>query len=89
MKKIIISGIFLIQTFCHAFAVGGLESATPMLMSPNAASLAMYADYPVSHYTGIPQINIPLYEIEIDGFKLPISLSYHSNGIKWHKKHHG
>ena len=51
-------------------------------MSPNAAALAMYADYPVSHYTGIPNISIPLYEIEVDGYKLPISLSYHSNGIK-------
>ena len=50
--------------------------------SPNAASLAMYADYPVSYYTGVPNISIPLYEINVDGFKLPISLSYHSKGIQ-------
>ena len=74
MKRIIIITIL--------FARIVTLSANPMPMSPNAASLAMYADYPVSHYTGIPNINIPLYEIEVDGFKLPISLSYHSNGIK-------
>ena len=55
-------------------------------MSPNASSLAMYADYPVSYYTGIPEINIPLYEINVDGFKLPISLSYHSNGILYNQE---
>lgn len=53
-----------------------------MPMSPNASSLAIYADYPVSHYTGIPNISVPLYEIDVDGFKLPIKLNYHASGIK-------
>lgn len=57
------------------------ENSSFIPMSPNAAALAMYADYPVSHYTGVPNISIPLYEIEVDGFKLPISLSYHSKGV--------
>ena len=63
---------------------GGLGVKIPQVIppSPNAASLAMYADYPVSHYTGVPNIDIPLYEIQVDGFKLPISLSYHASGIK-------
>lgn len=51
-------------------------------MSPNAAELAKYADYPVSYYTGTPNISIPLYEIDVDGFKLPISLNYHASGIR-------
>jgi len=42
----------------------------------------MYADYPVSHYTGIPEISIPLHEISIDDYILPISLSYHASGVK-------
>jgi|GEM_PF-3424681 len=50
--------------------------------SPNASSLALFADYPVSYYTGIPEINIPIYEINIDNFKMPINLSYHSSGIR-------
>lgn len=51
-------------------------------MTPNAASLSEYSDYPVSYYTGIPDINIPLYEIDIDGFKIPITLNYHASGIR-------
>lgn len=50
--------------------------------SPTVSSLTTYADYPVSHYTGVPDISIPLYEINIDNYKLPISLSYHASGIR-------
>lgn len=51
-------------------------------MTPNAAELAKYADYPVSYYTGTPNTSITLYEIDVDGFKLPISLNYHASGIR-------
>ncbi len=50
--------------------------------SPTAASLAMYADYPVSKYSGVPNINIPLTSINLGNYTLPISISYHSSGIK-------
>ena len=33
--------------------------------------------------TGAATFDVPLYEIELDGFKLPLSLKYHSNGIRW------
>ena len=50
--------------------------------SPNVASLSKYANIPVSLYTGIPEINIPLYQINQLDYSLPISLSYHASGIK-------
>lgn len=50
--------------------------------SPEASSLAKFTDIPVSHYTGIPSINVPIYEINFDGLKIPIDLSYHARGIK-------
>ena len=49
--------------------------------SPTAYSFAKYVDYPVSHYTGIPEISIPLYEISVGSLRVPISLSYHASGI--------
>lgn len=52
------------------------------VMTPEAAALARYADIPVSHYTGVPNISIPLYTINVDGFELPITLNYHSSGIR-------
>lgn len=50
--------------------------------SPNAASLGVYGSTPVGHYTGIPDISIPLHEIELDGKKIPVSVSYHASGVK-------
>lgn len=50
--------------------------------TPKAAAIDTYSDIPVSYYTGVPGINIPLYEIDVDGFKIPITLSYHSSGIR-------
>ena len=50
--------------------------------SPQAAALARYAEYPVSHTTGIPDISVPLYEIDLGGFKLPVSINYHASGSR-------
>ena len=50
--------------------------------SPQAAALARYGEYPVSLATGVPQINIPLYEIKLGSYTLPILISYHASGIK-------
>jgi hypothetical protein len=50
--------------------------------SPNATAIEKYGSYQVNEFTGIPDISIPLYTIEVGGFKVPISLSYHASGIK-------
>ncbi|MBB2145797.1 hypothetical protein GM921_09885 [Pedobacter sp. LMG 31464] len=58
-------------------------SSSPVIPpSPNAASLGKYAEMPVSLYTGIPSISIPLYTVQQGDLKIPISLSYNSGGIK-------
>ncbi|MDR0864448.1 MAG: RHS repeat protein [Candidatus Symbiothrix sp.] len=51
-------------------------------VSPNAASLGIYGAIPVGHYTGVPNIAVPIYEIDLDGKKFPINISYHASGIK-------
>lgn len=51
-------------------------------LSPQAAALARYAEYPVNHTTGIPEITIPLYTIKMGGFELPITISYHASGAR-------
>ena len=52
------------------------------ISSPTAASLGKYADIPVNHHTGIPQIGVPIYTIKEGSLQLPISLSYHASGLK-------
>jgi hypothetical protein len=50
--------------------------------SPTVASLGKYGDIPVSLYTGLPDISVPLYKIEYGELQLPVSLSYHSAGVR-------
>ena len=57
-----------------------VERLTPP--SPQAAIMQRFGEYPVDYCTGVPSINIPLYEIKIGHYTLPISISYHASGIK-------
>ncbi|MDR7130997.1 YD repeat-containing protein [Algoriphagus sp. 4150] len=49
--------------------------------SPTAQEFIKYGEYPVSHYTGVPDISIPLYQIKYKDLSVPLSISYHSSGI--------
>jgi hypothetical protein len=76
---------FLILLVCTARAQFANDYSLPAISqpSPNAVSLGQYGDVPVSYYTGIPQICIPLFSIKTQsGFELPVSLSYYANGVK-------
>lgn len=50
--------------------------------SPTAASLGRYGEIPVTMYSGIPNINIPLFELESTKLSLPVSMSYQATGVK-------
>ncbi len=58
----------------------GLKSFTPP--SPNASSLGKFGEMPVSLYTGIPNISVPLYTARSGDLELPISLDYHAGGVR-------
>ena len=49
-------------------------------VSPTISQFSKYTDLPVGEYTGIPSIVIPLYEVEADGVKVPLALTYHAAG---------
>ena len=53
-----------------------------IMPAPNAASLGKYADIPISYNTGVPNIDLPLYEVKEGPLRLPISVSYHASGIR-------
>jgi YD repeat-containing protein len=50
--------------------------------SPNVVSLGNHTEMPVSFFTGLPNIDIPLYEVRGRHISLPISLSYHAGGLR-------
>src|SRR5688572_22614956 len=54
----------------------------PKFQSPNAASVGKFGDTPVSYHTGVPEISVPIFTIQEGNLSVPISLNYHSNGVK-------
>ncbi len=48
----------------------------------NPASLGLFKDNPVDMFTGRVNINIPIYELKVGDFSLPISVSYSTGGFK-------
>ncbi|MCG2613432.1 DUF5977 domain-containing protein [Terrimonas sp. NA20] len=57
-----------------------LQSVIPA--SPNAAALGKFGVLPVGKYTGLPSIDVPLYEVVSGKLRVPVSLSYHAGGVK-------
>jgi hypothetical protein len=57
---------------------------TPKIIppSPNAASIAKFGDIPVSPYTGTSDVSIPIYTIQAKGVSVPVTLDYHTGGIR-------
>jgi len=73
-----------VTTLAIAFScVSTLAQNQPsMPVSPEAASLAKMVNYPVNMNTGVPNISLPLYQIQSGGMTLPVTLNYHAGGFK-------
>lgn len=50
--------------------------------SPEANMLFKFTDIPVSKYTGVPNITIPIRKVGTPGISLDLSLQYHASGIR-------
>ena len=50
--------------------------------SPQAAAFNRLGDYQVNNNYGAPDINIPLFEIDFHGYKIPLTLQYEANPLK-------
>lgn len=61
---------------------GQIPQAPQALPSPTASGLGLYGEIPVSHFTGTPSIQVPLYELNVGKYRLPLSLSYHASGLR-------
>jgi hypothetical protein len=58
----------------------GIKTIIPP--SPSVVALQKYGNIPVSPYTGVPDISIPLHTLKFHDITLPLSISYHASGIK-------
>lgn len=78
MKQSIFILFFLAALFPFAaHAASELPYVTPSVpTSPQAAAFKMYGDVAVNPAMGVPDISIPLFDIEHHGYRLPLSLKY-------------
>ncbi len=68
------------QTDSKYIIQNGVRSTN--VFPPNINSLFKYNETPVSLYSGIPNIEIPIYSIKEGDIEVPISIKYHAGGIK-------
>ncbi|MFK8104554.1 MAG: hypothetical protein AB8G15_18665, partial [Saprospiraceae bacterium] len=85
LKQVFCILLILLNSFTTLLGQGdlgaGFNPEANVPASPEAASLGKYGDIPVSNYSGIPSIDIPLYTVQSKEVSVPISMSYFSNGI--------
>lgn len=73
---------FVLITTTSSIGICQLRVDKVIPPSFNAAALIKYCDHPVGQEYGIPEINFELAELTNDDIKIPVSLSYHSIGVK-------
>ncbi len=52
------------------------------LPAPQVGSLGKFGDIPVSPFTGVPDISLPVHTVSEGPLALPLTLQYHASGIK-------
>ena len=87
MKKIIskqsrLIFIYCIIIFAFHFEAKAQQDYFKLLNPPNVTEFSHLNYFPVNESTGKININIPVYTIDLDGLKIPISLSYNTSGVK-------
>ncbi len=83
MKKLTFYLILLLSIPLIAQRESGYQNNLNYAPStPEVASLGKFIETPVSLYSGIPNISIPIGEAASGSLNVPVSLSYHAGGIK-------
>ncbi len=83
MKKLLISTLMLSALWgvnAQDQQQVGLPEVVPQ--TPETAALSKYQETPVSHYTGVPNISIPITSVQGRELSVPVNISYHAGGIR-------
>jgi hypothetical protein len=88
MRKILLFLLLIVVQLYGWGQVQGDNSNDPAQLpkivppSPEVASLAKIGSLSAGLHTGSANAQVPLYELSVGGIKLPVALSYGSNGIR-------
>lgn len=65
-----------------SLSVYSQENKLPVnIQSPDAGGLGKFGDVPVSHFTGTPNISVPIHSLSVNGIDLNISINYDASGV--------
>ena len=82
LQKILLLSFVIIVAIpsAHGQSIQSLIPSIPT--SPQAEAFKSYGEYAVNPSTGVPDISIPIYEINHHGYKIPLALRYVAKPIK-------
>jgi YD repeat-containing protein len=81
-RKLSQSILLILATMLSFHLEAQIPGIPRAIQSPNATSLGLFGEVPVSHFTGVPNIEVPLYTISNHSISVPVSLSYHASGFR-------
>ena len=82
MNKLILCLFVTILVYKENYGQVNASNKPPVnILSPDAANLGKFGAYDVNHYTGTPNISIPIYTIKEADIEIPISISYDASGF--------
>lgn len=81
------SGRFAIAYLITIISIASLKAQEPKLAqitpkSPNIGAFEKFTEVPVGLGTGVVNLQVLIYEIQVGQLKIPITLSHHNNGLK-------
>jgi hypothetical protein len=79
VRRILVVAYLFFSLTCYS-QNGGLMRTDLIAPSPTAANLGKYGEIPVTYYTGLPNVTIPIFTVTGNELSLPITLSYNFNG---------
>lgn len=75
--------VILLLSGLHVMSQNPTNAVMPQIPpSPQAVAFNRLGEYQVNNNYGAPDINIPLWEIDFHGYKIPLSLHYEANPLK-------
>ena len=75
--------LLLFPSLAYSQNSNTVEAPIIIPSSPQSQVFEKYINHAITEYNGLPDITIPLYEIELDGLRIPIALTYHASGIQY------
>jgi len=76
--------LFSINTNMHSQNIDQSikEMSSVPIQNPDIAAINKFVEFPVSLFNGNVDVSLPLYEIKLKNITIPITLRYHTGGIR-------